>query len=168
MGFFAKASKALVILTVFSITPILYAETVKEYGIVLLLQDKCTQKAVELNKQLAQALPKLENVKNNWHVTLYHGAYTPEDMEKIYAKLRQMKLAPLKLNFTRIYTTADRWVDWEVIKTPELQKLHADMVQLGSPYHKRPLQRASDVYKDSPVEKQKQIDQYGVAGLLHL
>lgn len=144
------------------------AYDVKEYGIVLLLEDNSTKVAAELNKQIAAKLPELTNVNNNWHVTLYHGAYTKDGLDQIYAKLQSLKLEPLNLKFISIYPTADRWIGLGIEKSEGLQQLHTTIVKLASPYHKRPLQRAVDTYADSPVDKRQQIDTYGVAGILEM
>ena len=53
-------------------------------------------------------------------------------------------------------------------KTEYLQELHKTIVQLASPYHKRPLDRSRDVYKDMTGVQREQVDNYGVSGLLEL
>lgn len=140
-------------------------DNLKEYGIVVLPEDKCTQRAVEINKYIAENLNHFENVKNHWHVTLYHGAYEKKDLVSIYKKLQILPLKPFAISFTNIYPTADRWIDWGVEKNPYLQQLHETVVNLAAPYHKRPLRRAKDVYGDLSEDKRKQIDEYGVNGL---
>ncbi|WP_341755691.1 hypothetical protein [Candidatus Tisiphia endosymbiont of Ptychoptera albimana] len=43
---------------------------IKEYGIVILLEEKCVRIAEKLNQDIAKILSHLTNVKNYWHVTL--------------------------------------------------------------------------------------------------
>lgn len=138
----------------------------KEYGIVILLEDRCTKEAKDLNSHLAKILDKLKNVDNHLHVTLYHGAYDTKDLEQIYNKLQQLPLKPFTLNFDKIYATADRWIDLGIEKNDYLQQIHKHIVTIASPYHKRPLIRVSDVYKDMTDAQRKQVDKYGVSNVL--
>lgn len=141
---------------------------IKEYGIVILPDHKCRKIAENLNQDIAKILSDFKNVKNYWHITLYHGAYETKDLKEIYNKLKALPLKPFNLTFTKIYSTANRWVDLGTEKTEYLQELHKSIVQLASPYHKRPLKRAADIYNDLSVDKRKQIHSYGVSGVLEL
>lgn len=143
-------------------------EFIEEYGTVLIFEKKCTDAAIELNHELEKLLPNLENVKNHWHVTLYHGAYKNADLPKIKEELRQMIPHSLNLSFTHFYTTSDRWVDWGTQKNPQLQKLHENVVGVLSPFHVRPLKRAKDIYDSLDSERKHQVDIYGVSGVMHL
>lgn len=140
-------------------------DKLKEYGIVVLPEDKCTQRAAEFNKYIAENLSNFENAKNHWHVTLYHGAYEEKDLDAIYKKLQALPLKPFIISFTNIYPTADRWIDWGMEKNPYLHQLHEAVINLAGTYHKRPLHRVKDVYGDLSKDKRKQVDEYGVNGL---
>lgn len=139
---------------------------IKEYGIVILPEDRCVKKAEISNISIKKLFNNLKTVKNYWHVTLYHGAYEINDLSKIYNKLKELQLRPFTLNFSKIYSTADRWIDLGVEKTIHLQNLHTSAVLLASPYHKRPLARSTDVYKDMTIDQREQVDSYGVSGIL--
>jgi len=141
---------------------------IKEYGIVVLPEEKCVKIAEKLNADAQKLLSNLKNVKNHWHVTLYHGAYKINDLDKIYSKLKELKLQPFNLNFTNVYSTADRWIDLGLEKTEYLQKLHVSVVHLASPYHKRPLARSEDIYDNMTSSQREQVDSYGVSGILSL
>ena len=139
-----------------------------EYGIVIIPEKECVNSAKNLNSIIKKNLPDLENVHNNWHVTLYHGAYKKEDLPKIKAALAALNTKSFDMKFTKFYTTADRWVDWGTEKTELLQRLHENVVKVVSPYHKRPLDRARDVYNLVDLQRKKQIDLYGVPGVMEL
>lgn len=139
---------------------------IKEYGIVIFPEAKCRKEAKKLNADIARTLSHLKNAGNYWHVTLYHGAYERKSLDEIYAKLKALELKPFTLNFTKIYSTADRWVDLGAEKTEYLQHLHETVVQLASPYHKRPLSRSIDIYKSMTDAQREQVVQYGVSGIL--
>ena len=141
---------------------------IKEYGIVILPEEKCAQEAERLNRNIAKILSPLKNVNNYWHVTLYHGAYEKNDLNEIYDKLKGLQLKPLTLNFTKIYSTSNRWIDLGTEKTEYLQNLHISVVQLASPYHKRPLARSRDIYKNMTSNQREQVDNYGVSGILEM
>ena len=99
---------------------------------------------------------------------IYHGAYDTKDIKEIYNKIKAIELQPFTLNFSKISSTSNRWIDLGTEKTEYLQELHKAIVQLASPYHKRPLDRSRDIYKDMTSIQQKQVDNYGVSGLLEL
>ncbi|MCC8371966.1 MAG: hypothetical protein LN568_04410 [Rickettsia endosymbiont of Pseudomimeciton antennatum] len=141
---------------------------IKEYGIVILPEEECTRVAEKLNQDIAKILSHLNNVKNYWHVTLYHGAYETKDLQQIYNKIKGLKLQPFTLNLSKIYSTADRWIDLGAEKTKYLQELHESIVHLASPFHKHPLARSKDVYKDMSNVQREQVDNYGVSGVLEL
>lgn len=160
---------AIILLTFTSTNEVLAkGSDIKEYGIVILPEEKCQKEAERLNINIAKILRPLKNVKNYWHVTLYHGAYEKNDLHEIYAKLKGLQLKPLTLNFTKIYSTSDRWIDLGTEKTEYLQKLHISVVQLASPYHKRPLARCKDIYKNVSSNQRQQVDHYGVSGILEM
>ena len=143
-----------------------YGAPISEYGIVLIPSKECTNKAIELNEIIAHRLAGLENPHNNWHVTLYHGAFEQKDLSAIYNKLRSLNVKNVLLKFSKIYPTSDRWIDWGVQKNSELQALHEAVVRIASPYHKRPLKRSADIYDSLDSEKKHQVDEYGVSGIL--
>jgi len=150
-----------------STTQVLAKENnIREYGIVILPEEKCVKEVEKLNVDITKILSHLKNVKNYWHVTLYHGAYEIDDLNKIYNNLKELQLKPFTLNFSKIYSTADRWIDLGTEKTEYLQNLHTSVVNLASPYHKRPLARSSDIYKDMTGAQRKRVDNYGVSGIL--
>ena len=152
-----------------STTPSLAVEhNIKEYGIVILPEEKCTKVAEKLNQDITKILSHFKNAKNHWHVTLYHGAYDTKDIKEIYNKIKAIELKPFTLSFSKISSTSNRWIDLGTEKTEYLQELHKAIVQLASPYHKRPLDRSRDIYKDMTSIQQKQVDNYGVSGLLEL
>lgn len=141
---------------------------IKEYGIVLLVDDDATKQAHALNQKIAQKFPKLENVANIWHVTLYHGAFAEQDLAAIFQKLEQLYLEPLEIKFSGITKSKMGYIHWEIEKNLDLQELHTVVVNLASKYHKRPLQMALDFYDDLPFEYQQQIDEFGTGGLFEL
>jgi 2'-5' RNA ligase len=143
-------------------------QSIQEYGIVIIPEEKCIKYAIQLNNIIAKNLPNLENVHNNWHITLYHGAYDQHDLLKIKSDINLLNYNKFDIKFNKFYITADRWVDWGVEKTETLQFLHESMVKIGSKYHKRPLDRARDIYNDVDSERKAQIDKYGVSGVMNL
>lgn len=158
---------AIIFLTLASTSQVLAIESnIKEYGIVILPEEKCKKEAERLNINIAKILSHLENIENYWHVTLYHGAYETNDLHEIYSKLKELPLKPFTLNFTKIYSTSDRWIDLRTEKTEYLQNLHGSVVSLASPYHKRPLARSKDIYKDMTSDQRQQVDNHGVSGIL--
>lgn len=164
---FISFFSAIILLTSICIPQVLATEkNIKEYGIVIFPEEKCEKEAEKLNINIAKILNNLKNVKNHWHVTLYHGAYEKNDLNEIYNKLKRLQLKPFTLNFTKIYSTSDRWIDLGTEKTEYLKNLHTSVVQLASPYHKGPLARSKDVYKDLTSEQREQVDNYGVSGIL--
>jgi hypothetical protein len=140
------------------------------YGIVIKLQGGCRDAARQLNAQFAEELGKygLKNQNNIWHVTLYHAVYKEEHLPQIWAQIKSLDLSNIKLNFSQIYVTADRWIDWLVDKTPKLESLHKQVVEIASPYHQGRLPRSHDVYSDMNLFQQQQVDFYGVSGILDL
>lgn len=141
---------------------------IKEYGIVLLVDDNTTKQAHSLNQKIAQKFPNLENVANIWHVTLYHGAFAKQDLELIFQKLQQLYLEPLEIKFSGISQSKKGYIHWEVEKNLDLQELHTVVVNLASKYHQRPLQMSLDLYDDLSFEHQQQIDEFGSSGLFEL
>lgn len=140
--------------------------SLKEYGIVLLPDSEFFQKADNLNKQILSKLKDLPNTKNHWHVTLYHGLFESTDLPFIYDKLKQLKLEPLTLNFTKIACTKERWIDYEVENNDYLQCLHASTLDIACPYHKKPLKRCIDDDKNLSQKQREQVNLYGVNGVL--
>jgi 2'-5' RNA ligase len=138
----------------------------KEYGIAVLPDSACIEKASLLNKELAKELNMFPNPINQWHITLYQGVYDYDDILQIIHHLKKLALPPLNLTFTNIYTTSDRWVDYGVEKTPQLQKLHESVVHFAAKYHRHPLSRIKDIYKTLDRERKKQVDKYGITGVL--
>ena len=119
-----------------------------------------------LNAEIASLLPQFTNSPNKWHVTLYQGAYKLEDLPIIIKVLQNIKIKPMTLTFTSIYNTADRWIDFGIVKTAELDKLHYEVVGAFNKYHLRPLARVSDIYNTLSKEKKEQVDKYGVSGVM--
>ena len=128
----------------------------KEYAIAIRLNSECTETAQSLNQAFATKLKSLENPRNIPHITLYHLACDPEDLPALWSKVQT------------IYTTANRWIDWQVAKTELLYNAHAEVVRLASPYHKEPLKRCVDTLKEMTEQKQQQVAKYGVSGVLQL
>lgn len=144
------------------------ANNVKEYGIVILPETKCATKAAEINSEIAQKLSQLANPYNNWHVTLYHGAFEPHALSKITHALVDLKIQPFNLHFTNIYAKSYRWIDLGMKKSEVLHKLHKKIVSIASKHHVKVLDRARDVYNATSNEKRHQIDEYGVSGVMSL
>jgi len=142
--------------------------TIKEYGIVILLEGDCKDRAIEYNNELASTLLELENVPNEYHVTLYHGAFKEGDLQEIKNKLLNMEMPDIDLFFTEFKGTQDRWIDWMVENNPALQGFHEKVVSTFSPYHKRMLGRIEQVYNTLDQDRKDQADKYGVAGILNL
>ena len=138
----------------------------KEYAIAIRLNPEFAAKAQELNSTFAEHLPGLKNPSNVWHVTLYHGAYKEEELPEIWGKVQKLDMSNITLNFSEIYTTSDRWIDWLVEKTPELCDLHKSVVELASPYHQGHLQRCADIYDQITDAQKALVDEYGVSGIL--
>jgi hypothetical protein len=143
---------------------------VREYGIVILPEPVCVQKAMSMNAKIASTLPPdAENVYNNWHITLYHGAYEIESLPEILAKLRNLDLRSFRLEFTLpLYITPNNEIFWQIVNTPRLQELHEDIVRIASPYHSRTLARSHDAYHTMDPKNKIQVNNYGVDGVLDL
>lgn len=139
---------------------------VQEYGIGIITEYKCLDIAQVLNKKIAQNLPELENIHNNWHVTLYHGAFKEADLPKIKSTLLNIKVHKIDMRFTDFNTTENRFVNWNIENTNELQTLHEKVVKAVNFYHMRPLNRARDVYHLTNNKNKKQIDKYGIYGVM--
>ncbi len=141
---------------------------IKEYGIVIIPGKECIKKAMFFNQKLTNILKdkSIEKVDNYWHVTLYHGAYRQKDLLQLYKQLSELNLNSFSLTFTEIYDTLDRWIDWKVINNDDLHSLHCKIVGIGSQYSQRPLKRSADVYNSLTDMQRKQVDKYGVQGIL--
>lgn len=138
----------------------------KEYGIALLPEARCDEQANFLNRVIASNIKGAPNPVNNWHITLYQGAYDYEDITEIIKNLKKLEFYPIDLKFTNIEPTSNRWVDYIIEKDPSLQELHEKIVDIASKYHKAPLVRADEAYSSLPADKRSQIDKYGSSGIL--
>lgn len=141
-------------------------DDVAEYGIAIIPEESCVKKAQLLNKEIAKNLPKLENPHNQWHVTLFQGAFTVEDIKIIKSKISKLNIKQFEIEFEDLADTDDRWIDWEIDGTRYLQKLHEKIVAIASPYYRRPLNRASTLYDLLDEKDRSQIDQYGTRGVM--
>ena len=141
---------------------------IKEYGIVIIPGKECIKKAVFFNQKITNILKdeSIEKVDNYWHVTLYHGAYRQKDLLQLYKQLSELELNSFSLTFTKIYNTLDRWIDWKVINNDDLHSLHCKIVGIGSQYSQRPLKRSTDFSSSLTDAQRKQVDKYGVQGIL--
>jgi len=138
----------------------------KEYGIAILPDTTCVEKATFLNKELSNKLNNFPNPANQWHITLYHGAYGHDDLRQITQKIKKLSIPEFNISFNKIYSKSGRWIVYGVDKSKELQKLHEEVVNLAMKYHKHPIARAKDIYNDAPKEIQNEIDTYGTTELL--
>ncbi len=159
--------------TIISITLSVYSGAseladIKEYGIVMIPGKECIKKAVSFNQKIENTLKNesIEKVDNYWHITLYHGAYQQKDLLPLYKQLNELELNSFSITFTEIYDTLDRWIDWKVINNDELHSLHCKIVGVGSQYSQRPLKRSADIYSSLTDVQRKQVDKYGVQGIL--
>ena len=143
---------------------------VKEYGIVILPEPACVQKAISINTKIASVLPPdVKNVYNDWHVTLYHGAYELGFLPEILAKLKTLDTRSFSLEFTMpLCISPNNEISWQIVKTPRLQELHETVITLASPYHLRPLERSRDAYHKMDFKNKIQVDKYGVDRILDL
>ncbi|XVN41318.1 MAG: hypothetical protein RCO49_01670 [Rickettsia endosymbiont of Argas persicus] len=163
-----------------------------EYAIAILPSSEVAQKLTGINAKLAEHLEGLERKPNKCHVTLYHGAYKPEDLSKISAKLSNIayETKNITLNFKNeiVVTGPDRWIDINIKRFDEndkvkqdyeeICKLHNTVVDKFSSYHQRPLERASDdletlkskieAQDENALKKAQQIGTYGVSGVKEL
>ena len=142
------------------------------YGIVIKLNPEFAAHAASLNAVLASHLPYLENPKNIWHVTLFQGVYEQQHLPKIWEEVTKIDFSNIRLNFSKIYTThtaepgvGHSWVDWLVDKTPELDAVHAKVVEVASPYHKENLPRCADIESYMTDAQKDLMAKYGVTGL---
>ncbi len=161
-----NASSILIVYSLFTYNIALAAAEIREYGIAILPDAECVKIAEELNAEIIKRLGKVENIKNSPHLNLYQAAYAQQDLPAIYSQLQQLTLRPFNFSVANLTSMLDRWIDLEIEKTDELQRLHEAAIKLASPYHKGMLQRASDMYSKLPAGRRKQIDEYGVGGVL--
>lgn len=143
-------------------------EFVEEYNVALIPDEKCTSEASILNEAIASYMPKLENVPNQFHVSLYTGAYRAADLPRVIDTIKSLHFRSLPMLFGKLYATDDRWVDWKVEKAPLLQLLHEEVVKALSPFHARPLHREETMYDKLDVTQQAQVQHYGAHGLMEL
>lgn len=140
---------------------------VKEYGFVILLDDKCTRTAEYINDEIAAMLHDLHNPVNVWHVTLHQGAYSTSNIPGFQNNLKLLSLTPLNLYFNEIVETQNRWIDFNIKKNPALTKLHEKIVKLTDSCFQRALVRAHDVYSSLLEHQKEQVDSHGTYGVLH-
>lgn len=138
----------------------------KEYGIAILPDAKCIEKATLLNKELSRKLSNFPNPVNQWHITLYQGAYGHDDIKQITQKIKKLSIPQFDISFNKIYSSSGRWIIYGVDNSQELQKLHEDVVSFAVKYHKHPIVRAKEIYDNSPREKKVEIDTYGTTEVM--
>lgn len=138
----------------------------KEYGIALLPEENCGDMASKINLDIASHIPDAPNLNNNWHVTLYQIALSEKDVNKVYEYLKYLKKFPVKIIFNGIKTTQNKWIDLEVRPNKQLQKLHEQIVHKLHIKHKRPLLRIKANYYNLTKSQKKQVDKFGMPGIL--
>jgi hypothetical protein len=161
----------IILLTIFSplfINKAVFAEKklIKEYGFVILLEDQCTKKAELLNREIAAKLPGLENPANIWHITLHQGAYSETYLNEFKSNIMTLSLPTLNIYFDKIQVTDNKWINFNIKKNSDLNKLHGKIVKYSDRYFQRALIRAHDSYHDLSDKKKIQIDNHGTYGVL--
>lgn len=164
---------------IYSILPIIFLtfylscqahaqDDVAEYSIALIPETSCIKKAQSLHKEIAKNLPRIKSLANISHVTLFQGAFTREDLSKIKNKLVKLDAKRFEIEFDGLKNTNDKWIDWVADKSKALRELHEQVVEIASPYYRRPINRFGSSYDILNAEEQKQVDEYGAKGVLDL
>lgn len=141
------------------------SELVKEYAVALIPDVSCTLESQRLTEQLSRALPELLPVENIPHVTLYHAAYREADLSSLIRELSEWKLSKIRLDFEEFQVVRDRWVDWNLARSPSLQALHETVLSRLAPLRQRVLQRAQDAYEGLSEDQRSLVDRYGSWGV---
>lgn len=128
-----------------------------EYTIAVIPEQRCLNKAKAINRTIVANFPDLVNVPNHYHITLYHGVYKSTDISKIKNAIKKLNYGKFHIKFLNFTDTADRWIDWDVDKTTELEKLHEEVVKVASPYHQGPIKRVMETYNDLDHSHEKRL-----------
>lgn len=141
-------------------------ESTKEYGIVIFPSAEVALEAARMNTSLAKRLPEINNLRNFWHVNLYHFSCTKSNLDLAIRELRTLSVEPFNLKFHRIYSVENRWINWAVENSTDLESLHRRAVDIANPHRTGRLKRADDIYEELDNEMQQQVDTYGVSSVL--
>ncbi len=140
--------------------------TCKEYGIALLLPDNYVTEAQRLSDQISRKLFQ-RNLDNHFHITLYQGCFAEDQIREIFKKLSDQKFAAPGIKMSSDIEFQDKkYINWNVLENEKLKDLHSKVVITAAPYHQGILKRLADNNQKFDSKTQKQIDQYGVNGVL--
>lgn len=77
-----------------------------------------------------------------------------------------LSLPTLNIYFDKIQVSDNRWINFNIKKNSDLNKLHGKIVKYSDRYFQRALIRAHDSYHDLSDKKKAQIDIHGTYGVL--
>lgn len=138
----------------------------KEYVIALLLPDEYVVEAQKLNDKISRKL-SCQNLTNRFHITLYQGRFSESQIQEIFKKLSANNFIPPRITMeSKIKYEEKKYINWNVVENKELNNLHYEVLRIAAPYHQGALKRTIDNYQKFDLNKQKQIDEYGVNAVL--
>lgn len=139
----------------------------KEYVIALVLPKEYAAQAQVMNQEVVTQVPLIATLPNIFHITLYQGRFSKNEIEGIYQKLAYQNFPRIRINLEpKIKITESRFINWQVKKSAELQEIHNVVVSIASLYHHGILSRYLDSYNGLSGKQQQQVDKYGMYGLL--
>lgn len=138
----------------------------KEYGIALVLPKTYSIEAQKMNQKIAEQVPT-KNLPNVFHVTLFQGNFTKNKMTQLLQDLRSQHFTTVTIAPEhKIKSEKQRYINWSVKKSEQLQSLHERIVKIASPYHLGALSRFVDSYNDLSEKQRQQVEIHGMAGVL--
>ena len=154
-----------------SIDHALAGEPMKEYGIVLLPTPEVGVEAERLNKEITKTFPNMPNQPNNFHITLLQGRFKESNLasliEAVKATLTDNFIRPLEIELEPALSLhGAQNIFCDVKKNSDLLNLHGLILHNISMLRDASLQRYQDTYLTLAPHHQKQIDQFGVRGVL--
>ncbi|MBS0235940.1 MAG: hypothetical protein JSS50_01225 [Proteobacteria bacterium] len=102
----------------------------RQYGVALLVDETCTNKARELNKIVAKRLPDLKNVRHYPSVPLLTIGLSSVELGNFTKELHRMKLKQFTVSLDKIYSDNNQKISWEVVKSAPLEELHKTLSEL--------------------------------------
>jgi 2'-5' RNA ligase len=157
----------LILISGFNLSVALAQDNNKEYGILLLLPEEYFSEAQKMNEEIAAQSRIVENLPNIFHITLFQGRFGENKIEDLYQELKNQNFRKVKIiTKSKITTTDGRYINWVVKKNDEIKDLHRQVLEIANPYHQGTLVLYIDSYASLNQKQQKQVESYGMAGVL--
>ncbi len=138
----------------------------REYGVALLMPQEYLQEAQRINNEIVAQIRK-ENLPNVFHITLFQGCFFRSDIDELYQKVKSWRLKAIKIALVKeIKGLEKKYINWPVYNNNALNDLHILMLNNFGPQHHGALARYIDSYRELNAKQRRQVDFYGVAGVL--